>query len=214
MAGVLLCALYSILLYLFVGLNLFRSVFIAYFLIRDLEHLAASKFWLLRDEGRTVMSIGLAFRRLKVPFLGPRRLLSTLLCLSNNLSLLRVAALLVDTAVLCFFSLFIEPKYTSALLHVYSGLCCIFVHSYPVLVLVSVNWLWLRFEIHTSLAGLFFPILLSLSCMRLVTIWTLYNLFFSSFFTLCFRFVCLDAVPLAAYLFTAFLGLNNGLGLV
>ena len=80
---------------MFVGLTLFRFVFIACILIRDLELLAASKFWLLRDEGRTVLSVGSEFFAIKVPFF-PFSLVVLTTTLSNDLSLLRIAALLVD----------------------------------------------------------------------------------------------------------------------
>ena len=91
----MLSALCSVLPYMFVGLTLCRFVFIACFLIRDLELLAASKFWLLRDEVRTVFSVGSGFFALKVPFF-PFFLVVLTTTLSSDLGLLRIAALPVD----------------------------------------------------------------------------------------------------------------------
>ena len=170
-AGVLLCALYSILLYVFVGLASFRFVFLTRFLVRVLEYLAASKFWLFRAEGLTVFLVGLAFRVPKVPFFSLRFLLSILFVLASGLSLFWVAALLADTVILIPFSLFIEPRRTSVLLLRYSVFVGVLWRSYPFSSFVIFNCLKLGIVScsATSCSG-FSSRFFSIVCLRLFTI--------------------------------------------
>ena len=79
--------LYSTLLQSYIVIYPVRFVFIAFFLIRDLKHLAASKFWLPRGEGRTASAVGSADFLLIFPFL-PMSV--ALLALSSWLDWLRL----------------------------------------------------------------------------------------------------------------------------